>query len=442
MAQVNSFTIPANQSGTAFRTQANNIFSALASLNTGATAPVNPQRGMLWLDISNPQKHYLKIRNSANNAWGTLFECNAGEAEFKVSGIDSSAFIQKTQGTLISELAHVTHSQILPDGDYSSPDFWLSVKPGIYYSTREKGRNGPFVYGLVEIISNGEISITWSYFGEVWKWYQGFNKSSSGWKKVVLGNVSSASGANSIVARDANGDFEGRWIAAAHFRLGAETQNDLFSADSEIIFRTGPKKNENYLRGVSFKRLIDFLGTADATAGTLVRRNADSDFAGRYISATSFKSIAGLDDNLINAQSGIMYWSPTDKFMRPASLAKIKEFLSTNLQGSLGTNGYTKLPNGLIMQWGAASSWDPNQINIALPVAFPNSPIFGIGAYTKIGNSGRQGSTPYPGKYTDNRGQEQNGEITIVGLPGLSRTNISFYSSKSRENFNYIAFGY
>ena len=83
MAQVNSFTIPANQSGTAFRTQANNIFSALASLNAGATAPSSPQAGMLWLDVSNTKKHYLKIRNSANNIWGVVCEIDASDGSIK-----------------------------------------------------------------------------------------------------------------------------------------------------------------------------------------------------------------------------------------------------------------------------------------------------------------------------------------------------------------------
>ena len=169
---------------------------------------------------------------------------------------DASSFLQTTQRALISEYAHITHGQMLPDGDYSSSDFWLSVKPGIYYAVREKGRNGPTPYGLVEIISNGEISITWSHLGEVWKWYQGFDKSNRGWQKVVLGNATSAAQANSIVARDGNADFEARFVAA-----------------------------------------------------------------------TSFKSIANIDDTRINAQSGIMFRDPSDQFLRPASIEKFKEVL-------------------------------------------------------------------------------------------------------------------
>ena len=172
---------------------------------------------------------------------------------------DASSFLQTTQGRLISEYAHVTHSQILPDGDYGSSDFWLSVKPGIYYVVSEKGRNKPTAYGLVEIISNGEISVTWSYFGKVWKWYQGFNKQNSGWQEVLTGTKDAAATANAIVARDANGDF-----------------------------------------------------------------------SGRYISATSFKSTANIDDTRINAQSGIMFQDPSDKFLRPASIEKLKEVLELN----------------------------------------------------------------------------------------------------------------
>ena len=172
---------------------------------------------------------------------------------------DASSFLQTTQGRLISEYAHVTHSQILPDGDYSSSDFWLSVKPGIYYAVREKGRNKPAAYGLVEIISNGEISVTWSYFGEVWKWYQGFNKSTLGWKKVVFGDVTPEARANSIVARNANGDFDGRYVNAEYFRMTNSTQNDTFTADCDIVYRINDS-SDAYLRSAKLSKVASLLG--------------------------------------------------------------------------------------------------------------------------------------------------------------------------------------
>ena len=74
---------------------------------------------------------------------------------------------------------------------------------------------------------------------------------------------------------------------------------------------------------------------------TIVQRDANGDFAGRLISAVSFKSTANSDDSLIDRQSGIMYWSPNDKFIRPASLAKFKEIL--------------ELPSNGIVSWGSAN---------------------------------------------------------------------------------------
>lgn len=223
--------------------------------------------------------------------------------------------LSKTDKTLISEYAHITHGQELPDGDYSSSDFWLSVKPGIYYAKDGKGRNKPAVYGLVEIISNGEVSVTWSYFGDVWKWYQGFNKSNSGWKKVVLGDATSAAQANSIVARDGNADFEARYVIAA-----------------------------------------------------------------------SFKSTADIDDRFTNAQGGVMFWSSDDRFIRPTSLAKLKEVINgVDFACQKNPNGYTKLPNGLILQWGSIMEGLAGER--AFPIAFPNIVLAVI-----AGNTNAQGS--------------------------------------------------
>ena len=213
----------------------------------------------------------------------------------KLDGLDSSAFIRQTDRTLISEYAHAANGQTLPDGDYSSPDFWFSIKPGIYYAVSEKGRNKPAAYGLVEIVSNGEVSITWSYWGEVWKWYQTFGKNNSGWKKVVFGDVTPEARANSIVARDGNADFEAR-----------------------------------------------------------------------YVAATSFKSNANVDDARINAQSEIMFRDPSDKFLRPTSLAKFKEVINgVDFACQKDPNGYTKLPNGLILQWGTTTA-----VDVIFPIAF------------------------------------------------------------------------
>ena len=223
------------------------------------------------------------------------------------------AKLDKSAAGLVCQYAHQTNGQLLSDGDYSSPDFWASVNPGIYYAVREKGRNTPTDYGLVEVVSNGEVSVTWNYFGKVWNWYQGFDKNNSGWKEVLTGSPTSLSSPNSIVQRDGNGDFAGRWV-----------------------------------------------------------------------SATSFKSTANNDDERMNMQSCIMYWSPDDRFMRPASLARSKEFIyGADFVSIKNPNGYTKLPNGLIIQWGKTSISG----KVMLPMAFPN-----VFLNVTIGNADSQGA--------------------------------------------------
>lgn len=67
-----------NQSGASFRADLNDALSAIATLNSGATAPSTTYAFMPWADTAND---LLKIRNAANNAWvtlGTLSAANLG----------------------------------------------------------------------------------------------------------------------------------------------------------------------------------------------------------------------------------------------------------------------------------------------------------------------------------------------------------------------------
>ena len=52
----------------------------------------------------------------------------------------------------------------------------------------------------------------------------------------------------------------------------------------------------------------------------------------------------------------------------------IKSFAASNFANSLATNGYQKLPSGLIIQWGIAGIvGDDSQITTTFPIAFPTS---------------------------------------------------------------------
>lgn len=60
----------ANQTASNARTDINNALKALASLNSGASAPTTTYANMLWYETDT---NTLKMRNEANSAWITLF---------------------------------------------------------------------------------------------------------------------------------------------------------------------------------------------------------------------------------------------------------------------------------------------------------------------------------------------------------------------------------
>tara|TARA_R100001594_G_scaffold82528_1_gene117045 strand:+ start:67 stop:1044 length:978 start_codon:yes stop_codon:yes gene_type:complete len=82
----------ANQSGSAFRADLNNQLAALGTLMSGSSAPSTTYAYMLWADSSNG---VLKIRNSGNNSWVSLF---------KLDGTD----ICKLTGSTNNEITTVT----------------------------------------------------------------------------------------------------------------------------------------------------------------------------------------------------------------------------------------------------------------------------------------------------------------------------------------------
>jgi hypothetical protein len=58
-----------NQASAAARADMNNLFQAIASQNSGATAPATTYANMIWYDTSTD---LLKIRNEANSGWITV----------------------------------------------------------------------------------------------------------------------------------------------------------------------------------------------------------------------------------------------------------------------------------------------------------------------------------------------------------------------------------
>lgn len=71
MAQTSSYEI-ANDSGAVVRGRLNEVFAAVQSSNSGASAPTDTAPGMLWLDTS-VTPATLRQRNSANTEWVNIF---------------------------------------------------------------------------------------------------------------------------------------------------------------------------------------------------------------------------------------------------------------------------------------------------------------------------------------------------------------------------------
>ena len=80
----------ANQTATSFRSDLNDVLQAILTTNTSAFSPVTTAAGMLWHDTTNNE---LKIRNSADDAWITLFALDqtSDEAELRANILQSAS---------------------------------------------------------------------------------------------------------------------------------------------------------------------------------------------------------------------------------------------------------------------------------------------------------------------------------------------------------------
>lgn len=252
--------------------------------------------------------------------------------------------------------------------------------------------------------------------------------SSSGLDADLLDGLhaSSANTVSTVVARDASGNFSAGTITAnlTGTASTATTLTGLTSTVAELNFTDGVTSNiQTQLNGklgstakATDSALLNGVAEATtATANTVVKRDASG-----YIYATAFNST--LADT---ATAATHYYVETnsDGWLRPKTLANVKaellasaaltgtptaptavagtnttqvattEFVLANsvqdadFAKSLAANGYTKLPNGLIIQWGSASvATRSNNVKINLPIAFPNAALFAIAGAKGINN--------------------------------------------------------
>ena len=145
----------ANASGSAVRSDLNDVLGAVQSLNSGSSAPSSTVAFMLWLDTSN---NLLMMRNGSNNGWIEIGSSNAANlglallagATFTGEVIfNSTGSIQLPAGTTAQRPGSPTNGDIR----YNSTDHeveaykngnWLNVGSGAGSTGGNNGQNAVF----------------------------------------------------------------------------------------------------------------------------------------------------------------------------------------------------------------------------------------------------------------------------------------------------------
>jgi hypothetical protein len=89
----------ANQSGAAFRADLNNALSAVATVNSGNTAPSPTFANQLWADTSTNK---LRQRNTANTAWVEVGDLNSANLGLLTASTAASTYVALTGNQTIA----------------------------------------------------------------------------------------------------------------------------------------------------------------------------------------------------------------------------------------------------------------------------------------------------------------------------------------------------
>ena len=293
---------------------------------------VSNAKTTLTADMKNQQQSITTLDSKINSVQSNVNSLGLGVSSALSQKIDKNEAYTKQE----------SNSKFLKIGDYGLggldnmpvlQNIDDTTTPTGFYRAVENQTSGTFPqpYGgsrhahvLVERVDANWIkqTITESSSIDTPSVYYRTNKSNDGvwgeWKEIVTGKASAVSSANSIVARDENGDFAGRFISAEHFRLKTPTQNNLFGESSEILFRGGASEDANYVRAVSGTYMLK----------ALLGARGDGIF------------FQGVNEN--KGESGE------------------------------ATFGYVRLPGGVLLQFGISHRMNPGETREQyFPVAFP-----------------------------------------------------------------------
>jgi hypothetical protein len=201
-------------------------------------------------------------------------------------------------------------------------------------------------------------------------------------------DTSTTNTASKIVKRDANGDFAARIITAVGATDTAGFVGDLEgTADKATNLEGGGSSRIPYQTATDTTGFVEagtsgYLfeskgagsspGWINATnsnlVNTVVKRNNSGDFSANTITADLVGNVTGdLTGDVTGNIIGNVTGDVNGKSLTTDALTS--SAITSQFQSSLGVNGYTYLPNGLIFQWGTGTSNN----TITFPVTFPNA---------------------------------------------------------------------
>lgn len=202
-------------------------------------------------------------------------------------------------------------------------------------------------------------------------------------------DTSTTNTASKIVKRDANGDFAARIITAVGATDTAGFVGDLEgTADKATNLEGGGSSRIPYQTATDTTGFVEagtsgylfeskgagaapdwINATNSSLVNTVVKRDNSGNFAANTITADLVGNVTGdLTGDVTGNVIGNVTGDINGKSLTTDALTN--SAITSQFQSSLGTNGYTYLPNGLIIQWGYASGTGGTY---TFPFAFPNA---------------------------------------------------------------------
>lgn len=136
----------------------------------------------------------------------------------------------------------------------------------------------------------------------------------------------------------------------------AQLDTKLAEAQSIIDTWTQFKNTGGVINGdIKLPRGFALCGTINGNRDALIYQSSQPNDNGRVIVGSS-----GQTTQIASELKPEVYWN----------LQTHHILLDSDFVSNINSNGYTKLPNGLIMQWGSNTSWAGGKLWVAYPISF------------------------------------------------------------------------